>query len=72
MERARREKLARLERKISSLESEVATANDVSNGFSEQVVKEFEVFNQAKTEELKQGLVAYADSHIKFFETVKL
>ncbi|KAI8140820.1 hypothetical protein BJV82DRAFT_519426 [Fennellomyces sp. T-0311] len=69
MERARREKLARLDRKVKELESEVARANDESNAFSEQVIKEYEIFDQAKTEELKQGLVAYADSHIKFFET---
>ncbi|KAI9489566.1 hypothetical protein BDB00DRAFT_770373 [Zychaea mexicana] len=66
MQRSRREKLARLERK---LETEVARANDVSNAFNDQVIKEYEVFQQTKTEELKQGLAAYADSHIKFFAT---
>ncbi|KAI9266472.1 hypothetical protein BDA99DRAFT_505758 [Phascolomyces articulosus] len=69
MQHARREKLVRLERKIKELESEVAHANDVSNAFNDQVIKEYEVFQQAKTEEIKQGLVAYADSHIKFYET---
>ncbi|KAI7856769.1 hypothetical protein BDC45DRAFT_502266 [Circinella umbellata] len=69
MVRARREKLVRLERKIKELESEVANANDESNAFNKQVIKEFELFQQAKTEEMKQGLVAYADSHIKFYET---
>ena len=57
---------------IYQLESEVANANDESNAFNKQVIKEFELFQQAKTEEMKQGLVAYADSHIKFYETVRV
>ncbi|KAF7728120.1 intercellular trafficking and secretion [Apophysomyces ossiformis] len=67
MQHARREKLTRLERKINSLTQEVASANDTSNRFSEQLIKEFEVFQRAKTKELKQGLTAYADCHIEFF-----
>ncbi|KAI9318375.1 lipid binding protein [Dichotomocladium elegans] len=68
IQQTRREKLVRLERKIKELESEVARANDVSNAFSNQIIKEYDVFERAKTEEIKQGLMAYADSHIKFFE----
>lgn len=72
MQRARREKLARLERKIKELEGEVARTNDISNAFSNQVLKEFEVFQRTKTKELKDGLTAYADSHIKFYQKVSI
>jgi sorting nexin-4 len=52
------------------LQDEVTRANDESNGFSNQVVKEFEVFQKTKTLELKQGLIAYADCHINFYQKV--
>lgn len=68
MEKLRREKLSNLERRINELREEVTKANDESNGFSSQVVKEFEVFQKTKTLELKQGLIAYADCHIAFYE----
>ncbi|KAG0171292.1 intercellular trafficking and secretion [Apophysomyces sp. BC1034] len=68
IESARRDKITRLDRKIKSLQDEVARANDVSNRFSDQLVQEFEIFQRAKTKELKQGLAAYADCHIEFFQ----
>ncbi|KAI9279420.1 hypothetical protein BC943DRAFT_331794 [Umbelopsis sp. AD052] len=68
MVQARQEKLERLEHKISELQDEVAKSNDVSNMFSNQVMKEFQVFEKAKTAELKNGLLDYAESHIDFFK----
>ncbi|KAJ8661579.1 hypothetical protein O0I10_002847 [Lichtheimia ornata] len=68
MQVSRREKLARLDRKVKELETEVSHSNDVSNAFSNQVLKEYEVFQRAKTDELKEGLKAYADSHVTFYE----
>ncbi|KAF1801142.1 hypothetical protein FB192DRAFT_1284935 [Mucor lusitanicus] len=68
MERARREKLSKLEMRVKELQDEVTRANDDSNGFSNQVIKEFEVFQKTKTLELKQGLLAYADCHIEFYQ----
>lgn len=50
------------------LQDEVAKANDESNLFSTQVLKEFETFQETKTLELKQGLLAYANCHIEFYE----
>lgn len=32
------------------------------------MIKEFKVFQKTKTLELKQGLLAYADCHIEFYE----
>ncbi|EIE77394.1 hypothetical protein RO3G_02098 [Rhizopus delemar RA 99-880] len=68
MQQARREKLSRLETKIKELQEEVTQANDESNKFSSQVVKEFGLFQKTKIMELKQGLLAYADCHIAFHE----
>ncbi|CAO3641176.1 unnamed protein product [Mucor fragilis] len=68
MERARREKLSKLELRVKELQDEVTRANDDSNGFSNQVIKEFQVFQKTKTLELKQGLLAYADCHIEFYQ----
>ncbi|KAI8391637.1 uncharacterized protein BYT42DRAFT_202357 [Radiomyces spectabilis] len=67
-ERTKQERLSRLETKIAELQDEVARTNDINNGFSNQMLKEFEIFQRAKTRELRQGLAAYADSHIEFFE----
>ncbi|KAI8887122.1 hypothetical protein K501DRAFT_212500 [Backusella circina FSU 941] len=68
MEHARREKLNRLDKKLKELRDEVTKANDDSHAFSDQVVKEFTVFQKTKTFELKQGLLAYADCHIEFYQ----
>ncbi|KAG1453310.1 hypothetical protein G6F56_007607 [Rhizopus delemar] len=66
--RARSEKVIRLEFKIRQLEECVAKANDENNHYSSQMIKEFELFKQAKEMELKQSLAAYADSHIEFYK----
>ncbi|KAI8088737.1 uncharacterized protein BX664DRAFT_385346 [Halteromyces radiatus] len=68
MEQARREKLVRLEMKIKELQDEVARTNDISHEFSEQVVDEFSLFQQCKTNDIKRGFSAYADSHIEFYQ----
>ncbi|KAI8143997.1 hypothetical protein BJV82DRAFT_610181 [Fennellomyces sp. T-0311] len=67
------EKLAEIQKKIEELESEVTRTSDITNGFSEQMTEEFDTFQTTKTAELKQGLMAYADSHISFYtESTKL
>ncbi|CAO3600428.1 unnamed protein product [Absidia cylindrospora] len=68
MEHARREKMVRLEIKIKDLQDEVALANDTSQSFSEQVIYEFDLFQQYKTNELKHGLAAYVDTHVDFYQ----
>ncbi|KAI8080173.1 uncharacterized protein B0P05DRAFT_579104 [Gilbertella persicaria] len=50
------------------LQEEVAKANDENNQYSNQMVKEFEIFQKARESELKQGLAAYADCHIDFYK----
>ncbi|KAI9497102.1 hypothetical protein BDB00DRAFT_868938 [Zychaea mexicana] len=60
-------KLAEIEQKIQELQDEVTRTSDITTGFSEQMTEEFETFQTTKTTELKQGLTAYADSHISFY-----
>ncbi|KAL0084333.1 hypothetical protein J3Q64DRAFT_1835825 [Phycomyces blakesleeanus] len=64
--RAREERLLRLQAKINELQEEVARTNDANNYFSSQMVREFDIFQGAKSRELKQGLASYADCHIEF------
>lgn len=70
MELDRREKLVRLGLRIKELQEEVAKSSDISQDFSEQVIKEYAYFQDVKGSEIKSGLNAYADSHIEFYEKV--
>ncbi|KAI9004810.1 hypothetical protein CLU79DRAFT_782663 [Phycomyces nitens] len=63
---AREERLLRLQAKINELQEEVARTNDANNYFSSQMVREFGIFQGAKSRELKQSLASYADCHIEF------
>ncbi|KAI8366445.1 hypothetical protein EDC96DRAFT_442744, partial [Choanephora cucurbitarum] len=68
MQKARQEKLKRLEQRIKELQNAVTKANDESIGFSSQVSKEYDIFQKTKMMELKQGLIAYADCHVIFYK----
>ncbi|KAI8390057.1 hypothetical protein BD560DRAFT_379787 [Blakeslea trispora] len=68
MEKARQDKLKRLEHRIKELQNAVTKANDESIGFSNQVSKEYDIFQKTKMMELKQGLIAYADCHVNFYK----
>lgn len=70
--RARNERLFRLDTKIKELEENVAKANDDNNSYSSQMIKEYDIFQRAREIELKQGLTAYADCHIDFYKKVFL
>lgn len=48
----------------------MAKTSDITNEFSEQMTEEFEIFQKSKATELKQGMMAYADSHIDFYTKV--
>ncbi|KAI9313115.1 Phox homologous domain-containing protein [Dichotomocladium elegans] len=63
------DKTAEYDKKIEEvLEAEVARTSDITNGFSEQMTEEFAIFQQQKANELKQGMLAYADSHVDFYQ----
>ncbi|CAG8479112.1 1756_t:CDS:10 [Paraglomus occultum] len=70
-EKAKQERLVKLESRINELSREVDSSHDESNGFSEEVVKEYEIFSQSKADEMKEYLLAYTDSHVEFFKEGK-
>ena len=65
---ARRDKIDKLETKITSLTSELETAKRVADAFEHETLKEVTLFEQLKTRELKQSLSSLADHHIAFYE----
>ncbi|CAG8635798.1 12179_t:CDS:10, partial [Dentiscutata heterogama] len=66
-EQVKKERLQKLDAKIAELKKEVENSNDVSDQFSLEVAKEYEIFQTAKTIEMKDCLLAYADSHVEFY-----
>ncbi|CCF58321.1 hypothetical protein KAFR_0E01670 [Kazachstania africana CBS 2517] len=67
-EAARREKINKLEIKITSLGTELEVAKKVADAFEQETLKEVSHFDGIKTKELKESLGNLADEHIKFFE----
>lgn len=65
---ARREKLAKLEKKIENLTSEVDAAKKVVDSFERQTVHEIQYFENIKSIELKNTLGDLADNNIKFYK----
>ncbi|CAB4409033.1 unnamed protein product [Rhizophagus irregularis] len=66
-EQAKKERLQKLDAKITELKREVESSNDISEKFSDEIVKEYEVFQNIKTVELKDSLLAYTDRHVEFY-----
>ena len=67
-EASRREKITKLETKITSLTSEVDNAKKVADAFEQEALKEVSIFEEIKTKELKQSLTSLADNHIHFYQ----
>lgn len=67
-EAARRDKINKLEERITSLGSELENAKKVADGFEQEALKEINQFENVKTRELKDSLGQLADEHIKFYE----
>lgn len=67
-EAARREKIDKLETKISSLTGELESAKKIADAFEQETLKEVALFEELKTKELKESLSSLADHHIEFYE----
>lgn len=67
-ESSRREKISKLESKISSLNIELESAKKIADAFEKETLKEVNLFEETKTHELKGSLGNLADHHIKFYE----
>ncbi|KAI9320582.1 hypothetical protein BX666DRAFT_1852072 [Dichotomocladium elegans] len=58
---------------VEFLRKQVVRAGDYTNDFSERMCIEYDIFQTAKKTELRQGMLAYADSHIAFYaQSIKL
>ncbi|KAI8875935.1 hypothetical protein K501DRAFT_309394, partial [Backusella circina FSU 941] len=66
--RGKSERIIRLELRINQLQKQVIKANDDNNRYSEQIIKECEIFQKTGQRELKQGLASYADCHIDYYK----
>ncbi|SCU86678.1 LAME_0D07206g1_1 [Lachancea meyersii CBS 8951] len=67
-EAARREKISKLEAKVTSLTGEVDNAKEVADAFERAVLKEVSIFEEIKTKELKSSLASLADNQIEFYK----
>ncbi|CAG8601036.1 5027_t:CDS:10 [Funneliformis caledonium] len=66
-EQSKKERIQKLDAKINELSKEVESSNDISEKFSDEVAREYEIFQNAKTVELKECLLAYTDRHVEFY-----
>ncbi|ORZ08062.1 hypothetical protein BCR41DRAFT_310510 [Lobosporangium transversale] len=70
-ERAKQEKIKRVEERIKELEDAVVKSNDESVLFSNETVKEYEIFQLQKTKDMRQCLLDYTAGRVEFFEKGK-
>lgn len=71
-DRARVERMRKLEGKLKELEEAVSVAHDTSDAFSEETLREQKVFQFAKESEMKEMLGNLADGQIEFYKAVSL
>ncbi|KAG0204909.1 intercellular trafficking and secretion [Mortierella sp. GBA30] len=67
-ERAKQEKLKRVAERIHELQDAVEKSTDISDAFSNETAKEFEIFQLQKTKDLRQCLLDYSAGRVEFFE----
>ncbi|KAI0094292.1 lipid binding protein [Irpex rosettiformis] len=65
---SRVEKRTKLDKKIKELTDAVSVAHDTSDAFSEETLKEQNVFQRAKEAEMKEMLGSLADGQIEFYK----
>lgn len=52
------------------LQEAVTTAHETSTAFSDEVIKEHDIFELSKQQEMKEMLGGYADGQIEMFQRV--
>jgi len=68
-DRSRVERMAKLDKKISELEDAVTNANEVSDAFSDETLKEHAIFQHARRAEMKEMLGNLADGQIELYKS---
>lgn len=71
-DRARVDRMRKLDGRIKELEEAVTTAHETSDAFSAETLREQAVFQYAKEAEMKESLAALADGHIEFYKAVSV
>ncbi|PWN53031.1 hypothetical protein IE53DRAFT_325606 [Violaceomyces palustris] len=66
-ERTRVERMQRLDGRIKELQDAVTSAHDTSQAFSNEVMREHEIFKLAKEQEMKEILSTYVDGQIELY-----
>ncbi|WWC60311.1 sorting nexin-4 [Kwoniella dejecticola CBS 10117] len=64
----RRERIRKMDGKITELQEAVTTAHETSTAFSDEVLKEHTVFELSKKEEMKEILQTYADGQVEMLQ----
>jgi sorting nexin-4 len=67
-ERARVERLAKIESKIKELDQAVKESSDITHLFSKEVVREFGLFRSAKVHDFKTYLGHYAQGQVDHYQ----
>jgi sorting nexin-4 len=67
-ERTRVERMARLDGRIKELQDAVTTSHDVSQAFSDEVIKENQIFHMAKDQEMKDLIGAYTQGQVEMWK----
>ncbi|CAD6902955.1 unnamed protein product [Tilletia laevis] len=68
-ERTRVERMQRLDGRIQELQEAVTTAHDTSIAFNAEMVREADIFNMAKAQEMKELLGTLADGQIELYRS---
>ncbi|KAJ3754012.1 nexin sorting protein [Lentinula raphanica] len=68
-DRSRVEKKKKMDAKIKELQEAVTTAQETSDAFSDETLREQHVFQRAKEAEMKEMLGNLADGQIEFYKT---
>lgn len=68
-DRSRVERMGKLDKKIRELEDAVTNANEVSDAFSDETLKEHAIFQHARRSEMKEMLGNLADGQIEMYKS---
>ena len=55
---------------MTKLQEAVTTAHETSTAFSDEVIKEHDIFELSKQQEMKEMLGGYADGQVDMFQRV--
>ncbi|KAI8354516.1 lipid binding protein [Mortierella sp. GBAus27b] len=68
VQQAKNDKLKSVDEKIESLGEETSKSWDITQAFSNEALKEYEIFQLQKTKDLRQCLLDYTNGRLEFFE----